>query len=251
MLKAVIVDDEVSMREALRSLLNIFHSDVSILAEASSVDEAFEAIIKHSPDIVFLDVEIIGGTAFDLLSKFSAPGFKIVFITAHNEYAIRAFKFSASDYLLKPVDPQELNLSVQRVKESINRQADALSIKVLMNNLQGPPGGPKRILLKDYESIHLVELNEIVRCEAEGNYTRFFLADGRILLISKTLKEFDQLFMQGQFFRAHQSHLINLNFFLKYNKGEGGSITMKDGSTLPVAVRKKDLLLDALSRIAD
>jgi len=237
------------MRETIRSLLNVFHPDVSIVAEAASVEEGYKSITHFSPDIVFLDVEIIGGTAFDLLSKFSSPGFRIIFVTAHNEYAIQAFKFSASDYLLKPVDPRELDVAVGRVKESINKDTDALSIKVLMNNLRESHSGTRRILLKDHESIHLVELNEIVRCEAEGNYTRFFLADGRVLLISKTLKEFDLLFAQGLFFRAHQSHLVNLKFFRRYDKAEGGTITLKDGSALPVATRKRELLMEVLGKI--
>jgi len=245
-LKALVVDDEAPLRDVLKSLISKLHAGVDVIGEASSVSEAFDLIVSKKPDLVFLDVEIEGGTGFDLLAKFDSVDFKTIFITAHNEHAIRAFRFSAVDYLLKPIDPAELNQAIAKAKESIKSEVDRLSLKLLLETSAGDRL-PKRVLLKDHESIHLIETDEVVRCEAEGNYTRFYLANGKLLLISRTLKEFDSLFSSDQFFRAHQSHLINLKYFSRLDKANGGSIILKDGSTLPVATRKKEHLMEKLS----
>ncbi|MEQ9101271.1 MAG: LytTR family DNA-binding domain-containing protein [Imperialibacter sp.] len=245
-MEAIIVDDEAPLREALKALLKVSHPDIRITGEADSVSTGFQVISTKKPDLVFLDVEINEGTGFDLLSKFETIDFKIIFVTAHNEYAIRAFKFSAVDYLLKPVDPGELNYAVSKARESVKAHSDKLSLKLLLENSRDERL-PKRVLLKDHDSIHLIETDEIVRCEAEGNYTKFYLANGKFLLISKTLKDFDSLFSSNQFFRAHQSHLVNLKFFLRLDKADGGSIVLKDGTTLPVATRKKEHLMGKLA----
>ncbi len=245
LLKAIIVDDEAPLRAVLKSLIRVYHKDIEIVAEAGSVESGFEVINTHQPDLVFLDVEIINGTGFDLLAKFPVIDFKIIFVTAHNAYAIRAFKYSAVDYLLKPVDSFELDQAIQKVKDSFKTDESNISLKALLDNIKRE-SGPKRVLLKDHESIHLIETDEIIRCEAEGNYTRFYLKNGKHLLISKTLKDFDNLLSTDQFFRAHQSHLINLGFFLRFDKANGGTIVLKDGSTLPVATRKKDQLIERL-----
>lgn len=244
-MKAVIIDDEVSLREALKSLLRIDHPDVEVVGEASSVNTGYEVIVDTNPDLVFLDIEITSGTGFDLLARFEEVAFKIIFVTAHNEHAVRAFKFSAVDYLLKPVDPLELAEAIKKARNSLPEKFTKYSSEVLHGALSSRKI-PKKILLKDHESIHLVDTEEIIRCEAAGNYTRFHLLGGKTLLISKTLKEFDTLFSSEHFFRAHQSHLINLNYFLRLDKAEGGSIVLKDNSVLPVATRKKDLLMDKL-----
>lgn len=244
-MKAIIIDDEVSLREVLKSLLKTDHPDVDVVGEASSVNDAYELIVQSKPDLVFLDIEITDGTGFDLLARFNEISFKIIFVTAHNEHAVRAFKFSAVDYLLKPVDPHELAEAINKAKNSYPKKFEKHSAEVLHSALNTREI-PKRILLKDQESIHLIDTEEIVRCEAAGNYTKFHLAGGKTLLISKTLKEFDSLFSSDHFFRAHQSHLINLNYFLRFDKAQGGSIVLKDNSVLPVATRKKELLMDKL-----
>lgn len=230
-------------------MLNLYVPDVQVCGEANSVDSGYELIIKETPDLIFLDVEMGDGTGFDLLSKFPDILFKIIFITGHNEYAVRAFKFSAIDYLLKPLDPDDLIGAVKRTRESLDVEQYGVQLEAFRQNSQNHEQAPEKIILRDAESIHLVSVSDIVRCQSEDNYTRFVIRDQPAILVSKTLKEYDKLFEGNRFFRAHQSHLINLNHFARYDKKEGGMVVMKDGSTLPVAIRKKEALFEALERL--
>ena len=248
-MRALIIDDEAAVRATTFTLVNIYAPDIEIIGQAGSVQQAFDLINATSPDLVFLDVEMKDGTGFDLLNKFDHLTFKVIFITGHNEYAVRAFKFSAIDYLLKPLDPDDLNNAIAKVRKSVGSDYYALQLKAFQINTQTQNDLPAKIILKDAESIHLIEVVDIIRCQSEDNYTRFYIKDQNEILVSKTLKEYDKLFRSNTFFRAHQSHLINLNHFARYDKKEGGIVVMKDGSTLPVAVRKKDALFTALDKL--
>lgn len=158
-------------------------------------------------------------------------------------YAIQAFKFSALDYLLKPIDPNDLIAAVEKLNESIHKEDENLKLKAFMANIQGVTPELKKIVLKTAESIHLVNVKDIIRCESSSNYTLFFFSDNTKLLVSKTLKEFDEMLSPYGFFRAHQSHLINLNFLDRYDKAEGGTLILKDKSSIPLAVRKREQLM--------
>ena len=247
-MRVVLIDDESTVRENLKILLNIYASDMQVVAEAEGVREGLDCIRQHKPDLVMLDVEMKDGTGFDLLAMYGELDFKLIFVTGHNDYAIKAFKYSAIDYLLKPVDPEELNKALDKARQAFDAQEQNLRVANLVQNKKTPCDDQK-IILKDAETVYLVAIKDIVRCESEANYTHFYLVDGRHVMVSRTLKEFDQLLASHSFFRAHQSHLINLNHFDRYEKKEGGIVYMKDGSVLPVAVRKKEALMSVLETL--
>ena len=247
-MRIVLVDDDPSVRENLKTLLSIYAKDCKVIAEANGVKSGIECLKQNKPDLLLLDVEMQDGTGFDLLSIYGKLDFNVIFVTGHNAYAIKAFKYSAIDYILKPVDPEELKAALQKARNAKNLEEQNLTVSTLVENKE-KADEDKKIVLKDTETVYLVSVNEIIRCESEGNYTKFYLLDGRKLTISKTLKEYDQLFENQAFFRAHQSHLVNLQHFDRYEKKEGGTLVMKDGSTLPVAVRKKEALMKALEEL--
>lgn len=243
MLKTLIIDDEVLAREAIGNMVTLYCPNLELTATADGVASGYEAIKKHNPDLVLLDIKLTDGTGFDLLQMFESINFKFIFITAYEEYAIQAFKFSALDYLLKPIDPNDLIASVEKLNESIHKEDENIKLKAFMANIQGVTPELKKIVLKTAESIHLVNVKDIIRCESSSNYTLFFFTDNTKLLVSKTLKEFDEMLSPYGFFRAHQSHLINLNFLDRYDKAEGGTLILKDKSSIPLAVRKREQLM--------
>lgn len=247
-MRIVLVDDDSTVRENLKTLLSIYSKECEVIAEADGVRSGVECLKKNKPDLLLLDVEMKDGTGFDLLSIYGKLDFNFVFVTGHDAYAIKAFKYSAIDYILKPVDPEELLAAIEKAKRAPNITEQNLAVSNLVENRE-KADSDKKIVLRDTKTVYLVSIKDIIRCESEANYTKFFLTDGRKLTISKTLKEYDQLFENQLFFRAHQSHLINLLHFDRYEKKEGGSVYMKDGSTLPVAVRKKDALMQALDEL--
>lgn len=247
-MRIVLIDDDEVVRDNLKTLLAIYSPKSVVIAEADGVQSGLICLKKYKPDLLLLDVEMRDGTGFDLLSLYGALDFKVIFVTGHNGYAIKAFKFSAIDYVLKPIDPEDLVSALNKAKESMDENEQNLKVANLVQNKQADSRDQK-IVLKDSGTVYLVLLKDIVRCESETNYTKFFLSDGRKLLISKTLKEYAGLFEGHSFFRAHQSHLINLLHFDRYDKREGGIVHMKDGSSLPVAVRKKDSLMTALENL--
>jgi two-component system LytT family response regulator len=247
-MRIVLVDDDANVRDNLKTLLSIYANDCEVIAEADGVRAGLECLKKHKPDLLLLDVEMQDGTGFDLLSIYGKLDFNVVFVTGHDAYAIKAFKYSAIDYILKPVAPEELKSAIEKAKNSPNVEEQNLVVSNLVENKE-KPDSDKKIVLKDTETVYLVSVKDITRCESEANYTKFFLIDGRKLTISKTLKEYNKLFEGQSFFRSHQSHLINLLHFDRYEKKEGGIVHMKDGSTVPVAVRKKEALMHALEQL--
>ncbi len=239
MLKAIIVDDIKEFRDSISRIITKSNYNIQIVAEAVCVKDAELEIKKHQPDIVFLDIEMPDGTGFDLLQKFQSFSFKIIFITAFQEFSIRAFKYSAIDYLLKPIDKEELKNAILRAQETIDKESLTTKISALLINTSAPNHAPKRLILKTVDHIFSVDINDIVRCEAEKSYTQFFLIDGKRILVSKTMKEYCELLVEPQFFRSHHSHLINTKYVDYYVKTDGGKIVMKDKSIVPVSSRKK------------
>lgn len=248
-MRIVLVDDDSIIRENLKTLLSIYAPNMQVIAEADGVKAGVACIREHKPDLVLLDVEMKDGTGFDLLAFYGQLDFKVIFVTGHDAYAIRAFKISAIDYVLKPVDPDDLVAALKKAEAMGEASEQQIKVANLVHNNRENISNQK-IILKDTDTVYLVAVKDIVRCASETNYTRFFLTDGRILMVSKTLKEYDTLFEGQHFFRAHQSHLINLLHFDRFEKKDGGTIFMKDGSSLPVAVRKKDSLLSALEKLS-
>ena len=221
--------------------------DVEVVAECSSAVEGRKAIMKYAPDIVFLDIEMPGGSGFDLLESIEDVKFEVVFVTAYDHYGIKAIKFSALDYLLKPIDILELQHAVEKVKNRLKEKTENVRMKNLLTNRQMREASPK-IAIPLSDKIDFLDVSSIVRCEGEGNYTHIYLKTGEKILSSKTLKEFDELLSEYDFLRVHQSHLINLNEVKSYIKTDGGYIKMKDGSSVSVSRQRKDMVLESLKK---
>ncbi|MFC2106842.1 LytR/AlgR family response regulator transcription factor [Bacteroidota bacterium] len=249
MIRTLVIDDEVKARETIIDMLNLFCKEVDVLGEASSVSTGYEMIKHYKPDLILLDIKMNDGTGFDLLKKFDKIDFYVIFITAFDEYAIDAFKFSAIDYLLKPIDPDELTDSVLKVEKRMEQDNYSLHLNTFFDNLESTNSKIKKLVLKTSDSVHVVSLNEIIRCQSDKNYTHFFTIHNERIIVSKTLKEFEELLSNYDFFRAHQSHLINLNFIKRFEKMNGGNLVMKDNSKVPVSFRKKEELMKFFKRL--
>lgn len=245
-MRAIIIDDESKSRSAISSMVKKYCPDVAIVAEADGMKNGIEEIQKHNPDLIFLDIQMRDGSGFDLLKQIDDITFKIIFITAHNEFAINAFKFSAVDYLLKPINGRDLSDAVQRAQKMITKEEADLKMSVLNGNAQS---AEKRIVLKTTDSIYIANLRDIVRCEADGNYTNIHLQDGKKILMSKSLKEFDDMFSGAGFFRIHNAHLINLAYLEKVKRSRGGEVMMKDASIIPVAFARKQALMKVIETL--
>lgn len=245
-MNTVIIDDEASVRNSIQALLTENFPDINILCTAGSVEEGFSAVTHHKPDLVFLDIEMPDGTGFDLLKRFSHIPFKVIFVTGHQEYALNAIKVSALDYILKPVDNDELLKAVKKAREIINQEEQQLKFQALNENLQSKKV-LKRIILHTSDHLQLVAVSDIIRAEADSNYTFFCLADGKRILVSRTIKEFENLLSGSGMIRVHQSHLVNINHIDRFFKKDGGYLLLKDGSKIPVSPTLKKQVLQALS----
>lgn len=247
MKKALIIDDENRTRELIAKMITSFGFDIEAIPAGENVQSGIKAIEEIKPDIVFLDIQMPDGTGFDVLRSVKNKNFEVVFITAHEEFAIKAIKFSALDYLLKPIDPSELRAAVERAIQAVDEKKEDSQFDALQNNIQ--PNQKRRLVLKTQESVYVVELHEIIRCEADRNYTSFFLVGGKKILVSKTLKEYETLLSSHNFLRVQQSHLINLDYVDRYDKGNGGSVVMKDGSEVPLSPAKRDIFFKILENL--
>jgi two-component system LytT family response regulator len=240
MIRAIIIDDISEARTVLKADLENYCPNIEVIGEAEGVVTGAKCINELKPDLVFLDIQMKDGSGFDLLEILPVKNFKLIFTTASDEYALKAFKFSAVDYLLKPIDPDELMDAVNRVE---HQEKASERISLLKENLNHP----KRIALNTLDKIHIVQVAEIVRCESSVNYTMFYFTDDTKLLVTKTLKEFDQLLSDHDFIRVHQSHLINVKFIKGFTKSDG-YIFLKDGTKIPVSTRKKQVLMDMIQK---
>jgi len=243
-LKTVIIDDESKARETIIDMLALYCPELEVIGEAHDVLSGIQLIKSKKPELVFLDIKMPDGTGFDLLNRIDNKDFSLIFLTAFDEYAVKAFKFSAIDYLLKPLDPDELITAVDRVKSYRENDKDDLS--VLLDNLKSIKKDSKKIVLKTTESIFLINIADIIRCESSGNYTKFYLTNQKPVLVSHTLKEYDDILSEYNFFRTHQSHLVNLNHVVRLDKADGGVLIMSEKQHVPIATRKKDALINAL-----
>ncbi len=238
MVKSILIDDEQSQRQNLGKLIHNCCPELEIIGEANSMESGKDAIIKYEPDLVFLDVEMPGGSGFDLLQMLSAINFAIIFVTAYEKYALEAIRFSALDFLLKPVQEEELLRAVGRV--GLIRQAEYLKkIDLLHENRQKLD----KIALPSPDGLRFIRISEIIRCQADGNYTWFHLKNGEKILVTTTLKEYDELLNSHNFFRIHHSHLVNLDAVSRYKRGEGGFAILEDGSEIEVSRRRKEEFL--------
>jgi two-component system LytT family response regulator len=245
MIKAIVIDDEQHCSDRLSSLLiRDYEKVIRVEGSFKNVDEGIKAIHMLHPDLIFLDVQLGNKTAFDLLQQLHEIHFEIIFTTAYEKYAVQAFKFSAIDYLLKPVDTDNLRAAIGRLSDKIYKTNASKKIETLIHNMHG---ASKRICVPVLNGLEFIQVNDIVRCESDVNYTTLFLRDRQKMVVAKTLKEFEEMLGDYNFFRVHKSHLVNLAYIKSYNKGKGGTLTMTDHSTVEVSTRRKDEFLKKLS----
>ncbi|MCU0335456.1 MAG: LytTR family DNA-binding domain-containing protein [Chitinophagaceae bacterium] len=238
-LKAVLVDDEAGSVAALDQLLQTYCPQLQVVGSAANPIEAKEVIEREVPDLVFLDIEMPYGNAFDLLDSIGEIKFEVIFVTAYNNYAIKAFRYAAADYLLKPISIDELVAAVDRVEKRRGHQEINNRVLSVLASVSGGADAFKKIILPTLEGFLVEDVSKIMYLHAEGSYTYFYMADRRKLLVSKNLKEFEDMLPEPTFCRIHHSSIININFVKKYYKGRGGEVEMEDGETILISTRKK------------
>lgn len=236
-MRALIVEDKAYIRKGLISLLNLIDAQIEVIGECESVKDSVVVAKACNPDLIFLDINLTDGTAFDFLEQTESLNFKVIFITAYEEYALQALKFGAVDYLLKPVDVDELEAAIKKiVKLPVKEQKQQINtVKQLWNN-EG-----SKLILSLQDSFQVIDLNELMFCESDNGYTSFYSSDGKKYMVSKTLKEFEDRLLLANFTRPHQSFMVNLKFIDKYEKS--GAIFLKNGKKIPVSSRKKESFL--------
>ena len=250
-MKILIVDDELSPREQSKRLLAEFFPEISVCAEAENVNSAYEAILTYQPDVVLLDVDMPDGTAFDLLKRFQQINFNLIFITAFEKYALQAIKFSALDYLLKPYTTGEFIEAIHKAQRKEAASESGLKFNALLQNFQNQQQNQQssKIILRTADSIHLIQVDDIIRLQADGAYTTFYVSGRKPVLVSKNLKEYSDMLENNGFIRTHQSHLVNVKYIVCYHKADGGSLGLTDKTQVPVASRFKEKVLQSLERI--
>ena len=244
MIKAIIIDDERASIDSLTWELELFKEKIEIIACSTSSVDAIEIVNRLKPDVVFLDINMPQLNGFQFLGQFSKIEFEVIFTTAYDEYAIKAFEINAIDYLLKPVDNEDLTRAINRLET--NKTPLNEKIELLLTTISSYDKKNKKIVLPSSDGFEFLNIKDIIRCESDSNYTRIILMDEKPMLVSKTLKLIEKLIDSSQFVRIHNSHLINVEYIKKYKKGKGGSITMINGDLVPVSRTKKDDLFDGI-----
>ncbi|MGN8058659.1 LytR/AlgR family response regulator transcription factor [Pedobacter sp. 22163] len=248
-MKAILIDDEISNLQNLRTLLEKHCPQVTIMATAQNINDAVNIIEKYSPDLVFLDIQMGKQTGFDVLKLLPTRNFEVIFVTAYDQYGIQAVKFAALDYLLKPVDIEELIKAVNKAEHKLATQIQNLQLDFLLQQLKKPETNVSKIALQMQSEIRYVALSEIIRCEADNTYTRFFLSSNEKILVSKSLKEYADLLRPSGFLRTHQSHLVNPKYVKSWLKEDGGILLLSSGEKIPVSKPNKDSVKQALQQL--
>lgn len=243
MLQTIIVDDEKNARTNIINLVNTYCNNIKIIATAENVATGIQCINEHKPDLVLLDIDMPDGTGFDLLSQLMPIDFMVIFITAYSEHAVTALKYNALDFLQKPLDPEDFLLAINKASTNKTKEFENLKLENLLKEINNPQS--LRIALNTIDSIFFVNPDQIIRIEADSNYSTFFLNDNRKIMVCKPLKEYSDLLSNKGFFRSHQSHLINLAYLKEYKKKDGGCIVLSNNDIVPLSLRKKDKLMQA------
>jgi two-component system LytT family response regulator len=250
MIRTLLIDDEPQCIQRIADLFDTdSYHDINIIEACHSVESATQAIYRHRPDLLLLDVEIGRETGFQLLEKFPKPGFGVIFTTAYNQYAVQAFRSSAIDFLLKPIEAQELLQAIEKFRDKKSFEHISDKLDNLLRNLKVQQPSLKRICIPMSSGIEFIQVNDIIRCESSGNYTNVYIRNKPKIFVAKTLKEFDEMLVDCDFFRVHHSHLINLQFVKNYQRGKGGSLTLHDGTEIEVSVRRKDEFLKKMMQV--
>lgn len=242
-MKALLLDDELPVLESLQGKLQLFCPEVEVVALSQTVDQAIGELERQEVDVLFLDVNLDGESGFDLLEKWQGEELpSLIFTTAHDEFAVQAIKHAALDYLLKPIDAEELVKAVRKAGEKVGVERASVA-------REASKGAPKKLVIPTTEGMHILNVDEIVRCESSSNYTQFFLKNKTSVLASKTMKEYETLLRPAGFERVHKSHLVNLEMIVRYISADGGYVLLTEGSTVPVSNRKKEVLVNHLKRL--
>lgn len=247
-MRVLIVDDEKKARETIRELIKRYCPEVTDICEADSVHSAVKQISNKDPDLVLLDVDLTSGNGFDVIREVGDKKMNIIFVTGSEEFALKAFKISALDYILKPIDPTELSMAIVSASKKINAGRLSDNIEAFAKNMENISQGLKRMTLKTSDSIHVVNIADIVFCEADRNYTNFNLISGEKIMVSKSLGEYEELLPADSFLRVHQSYLVNIDQIKRYERAGGGFLVTSNEKTIPVSTRKKEQLIQFLSR---
>jgi len=245
-IKSIIVDDEKHGRENLAGILQKYCPEIKLVAEANSVDAARKMIEEFDPDLVFLDIEMPKANGFQLLEQLQDFRFEVIFVTAYGNYAIKAIRFSAADYILKPININDLQTAIQKVSERIRQKQENLQMKQLVHNIS-QPGNP-RIGLPTGDRIEYVEVNKIIHCRGEGNYTHIYFDEKKHLLVAKSLVEFEELLQEHSFIRVHKAHLVNLIHVVAYIKTGGGMLQLSNGDEVTISRRRKETVQQRLKQ---
>ena len=245
-MKVLVIDNEPNLRTAIKALLNAFCPEITVIEDADGVRTGLQKIKSFHPDIVLLDVEMDDGSGFDLMKQVTNPAFQLIFVTAHNKYAIEAFQFSAIDYLLKPVDPDALQKSIERARINIHNKGLSRQIEILLQQMAGKPDHEKRIVLKDIDNIYFVKVADILYCMAEGTYTKFYMQHDNPVIVSKNLKEYENILEPLGFIRCHHSYLVNPEKIQRYDKSDIGSLVLEGNHHVPLSQRKRESILKLL-----
>lgn len=249
MIRALIIDDEDDARESLRLAIERYCPQVQLITACASPEEGLKVIREHTPELVFLDIQMPRMTGFDLLQQLSPVSFEVVFVTAHDQYAIKAIRFSALDYLLKPVDVDDLIHAVDKVEERLGQKNSGYQYQSVLNNIQYRARKIERLAVPTLEGIEFFPTDDIIYCQADGNYTTLFLKNKQQILISRNLKDFENLLVESGFCRVHHSYLINMVHIQKYVKGEGGYVVLTAGFHVDISRRKKEEFLSMLDKL--
>ncbi len=246
-IRSIIIDDEPNNIENLQILLNQYCPEINIVATAMNADSGIDAIQTYQPDLIFLDIQMPRKSGFDLLKAFTNINFEIIFITAYDQYGIQAIKFSALDYLLKPININELKLAVEKARQKIIAKQKDYNIVNLLEYIRSGNKEIPKIALPTLQEIMYVRVDEIIRCEASNNYTLFYLQNGEKVLVCKTLKEFAELLTPHNFIRTHQSHLVNLHFVKSFLREDGGTLFLTDQTKVPISRQNRDMVKEKLN----
>lgn len=251
MIRAILIDDEIFNLENLQTLLEKHCPQVTIIATAQNIDDALDAVVKHSPNLLFLDIQMGNKTGFDVLKQLPTRNFEVIFVTAFDQYGIQAVKFAALDYLLKPIDIEELILAVNKAENKLSTQVQTSQLDFLLQQLKKSETKVSKIALQMQGEIRYVNLSEIIRCEADNTYTYFFLSNDEKILVSKSLKEYADLLRPNGFLRCHQSHLVNPDYVKSLLKEDGGVLLLLSGEKIPISKPNKDAVKQALQQQAN
>ncbi len=246
-MRTVIIDDEPYLREMLRELLTTSFDEIEIVGEADNVTDGVRVINEQKPALVLLDIEIKGGKGFDILEKVTYEAFRVIFVTAYDSFALKAIKFSALDYILKPLDEEELTTAVRKALAEREKPLLQEQIENFFHNCNDQQN--KKLVLRTAGDIHILNVREIIRCESDNSYTTFFLENGEEIVVSRGIKEYDDLLKDHGFIRPHRSHLVNLDHVRRLDKSDGGFLILKNGKEIPVSARRKQSLLQILDEL--